>query len=114
MNTLGGKRLESIIDNEQEIAKVLINSSFYNSFMNEKRQLIQSPYITKKVVPVNKGFWNEKFENYNQIGDYYQNRGIDCNFSEKQEQCKREIVHYLQQDNHNKEKVKQLLHQIKH
>ncbi len=110
----GGKKLETIIDNEQEIAKVLINSSFYNSFMNKKRELIQSSYITGKVVPVNTSFWNEKFQNENQIGTYYQNMGIDCNFSKEQEQCKREILYYLKMVNYNKEKVKQLLRQIKH
>ncbi len=109
-----GKKLESVIDNKQEIEKVLINSCFYNSFISEERQLIQSPYITGKVVPVNTNFWNSKFQNYDQIADYYQNIGIDCNFSEKQKQCKREILYYLQQDNQDKVKVKELLHQIKH
>lgn len=110
----GDKKLESIIDNKQELAKVLVNSPFYNSFLNEKRQLIQSPYITGKIIPVNTNFWNKRFQNYNQIGDYYQNMGINCNFSEKQEQSKKEILYYLQKNSHNKEKVKQLLHQIKY
>lgn len=109
-----GKKLESIIDNREEIAKVLINSSFYNSFMDERRQLIQSSYITRKVVPVNIRFWHEKLKSYKQIEDYYQSMGIDCNFSEEQNQCKKEILYYLQQDNQEKEKVKELLHQIKH
>lgn len=110
----GGKKLESIIDNEREIEKVLINSSLYNAFINERRQLISSPYITGKVVPVNKKFWEEKFKDYNQIEDYYQNMGIDCNFSEEHKENKEEILYYLQQNNHDKGKVKQLLHQIKH
>ena len=110
----GDKKLESIIDNKQEIEKVLINSCFYNSFIREERQLIHSPYITGKVVPVNTSFWNSTFQNYDQIGDYYQNRGIDCNFSKEQNNVKGEILSYLQQDNQDKRKVKELLHQIKH
>lgn len=107
------KKLESIIDNTEEIANVLINNSFYNSFMDERRQLIQSSYITGKVVPVNRRFWHEKLKNYKQIEDYFQNKGIDCNFSEEQNKRKKEILYYLQQDNQEKEKVKKLLHQIK-
>lgn len=106
-----GKKLESIIDNKDELVKVLINSSLYTSFMNERRQLIQSSYITKKIIPVNTQFWREKFKNRKQIEDYYQNMEIDCNFS-FQNQCKKEILYYLQQD--NQEKAKELLRQIKH
>lgn len=106
-----GKKLESIIDNKDELVKVLINSSLYTSFMNERRQLIQSSYITKKIIPVNTQFWRKKFKNRKQIEDYYQNMEIDCNFS-FQNQCKKEILYYLQQD--NQEKAKELLRQIKH
>lgn len=109
-----GKKLESVIDNDDEIFKILINHSFYSAFINERRQLIQSPYITRKVVPVNMRFLNEKFQDENQIEYYYHNMGIDCDFSEYQNQSKKEILYYLQQDNPDKGKVKKLLQQIKH
>lgn len=110
----GWKKLSSIIDNEIEIEKVLKQSYFYHFFINERRQLIHSPYITGKVVPVNMRFLNSKFHNYSQIENYYQNMGIVCDFSESQEQCKKELLYYLNQDNQNKEKVKELLNQIKY
>lgn len=111
----GGKKLESIIDNEQEITKVLLSSSLYNSFMNERRQLIKSPYITGKAVPVSARFWDERFENTNELSDYYKNMGIDCNFSNEQQEYKKEILRYLYlDDDQSQEKAKQLLHQMKH
>lgn len=108
------KKLESIIDNRQEIARAIINSPFYKSFIDEKRQLIHSPYITGRVVPINIKFWDNELHNLSQIEAYYQNMGIDCNFSKEQKQCKEEIIYYLQQDNQDQEQIKKLLRQIKH
>lgn len=98
---------------EEQIKKVLLNSKLYSTFLRQYRELILSPFITKKIVPLNTEIFhyiNLEGEYEEQVNKYYQNLGIRCNFySKEHEEFKNEIIENMQGQNSNNETVRKLL-----
>lgn len=79
--------------------------------MNENGELIESPYITGKIIPVNMNFMSHKLKNDDEITKYYQSKGINCDFSKEQQEYKDELLYFIKKQ--EKVKVKSLLEKKK-
>ncbi len=111
-NLLKGSSLSSLT--EEELKQALLNSKFYTTFLNHHRELIKSPYITGKVIPVNMEFMSYGLKSFEKIREYYQNLGIRYEYSDEHEDFKKELINTMMKDNSNKEKVKKLLEEKKY
>lgn len=108
--------LASVINNEEAIKRVLLNCSYYNSFLQTSVDLIKTPYITGKIIAVNdrqlfreyKGRWNSS--------EYFKQFGLDADFSEKQKDFKNDLLSYAGLYNKEKDsdKIKSLLKERKY
>lgn len=105
--------LEQIINDNSKLKNAILSSSFYHAFINEKGTLIKSPYITGKIAPINMGYISKKLGNYNKIAEYYQNFGFNCDFTKEQEQLKKDLLYYLNQEKKDTEEIKHLLKERK-
>lgn len=90
----GIDNLDSIIDDEERIKDAIISSPFYGSFMSENGELIKSPYVTGKIIPVNMGFLSHELHgDFDQVASYYQDMGLNCIFSREQNEFKDELLY---------------------
>lgn len=100
--------------NDEQIEKVLLNSEIYSTYLKQYRKLILSPLITKKIIPLNLGFFHSVSGNLEEkINQYYQRLDVKCNFySKEHEELKKEIVRNLEDKSKNKEIVRKLLNKM--
>lgn len=95
--------------------KLLLNSEYYSTFLNQQRELVSSPYITGRVLPVNPEFLSyELNSNYDKIKEYYQNLGVRYEFSEEHREFKKELLNTINQGNQDQGKIKSLLESKKY
>lgn len=100
---------------DEEIKQALLNSEFYSTFLNQQRELVSSPYITGRVLPVNPEFLSYELKgNYDKIKEYYQNLGVRYEFSEEHREFKKELLNTINQGNQDQGKIKSLLESKKY
>ncbi len=105
--------VENLAELDDETLKsTLLGSRLYYTFLNQPRELIPSPYITNRILPVNRNFMS--YEIGNKLDEYYQGFGIKCDFSKEQREFKKELLYYLEPESQDKEKVKALLRERKY
>lgn len=106
--------LKSIIDDKEKIKMGILNSSFYNAFMNEHGDLINCPYITGRIFPLNMEYISKDLGNWNKVAEYYQSIGLRCEFSSEQNDFKDELLYQIDTPEQDKEKIKRLLKEKKY
>ena len=103
------ERLDSVIQSPQRLEDVLLSSSLYLLFLREKGELIKSPYLTGKVIPVNLRYISRNLGGFDKAAEYFQNQGFQCDFSLDHKDFKKELLYQLDCDTIDQEKVKSLL-----
>jgi len=95
---------------DKQIKQTLLHSEFYPTFLNQHHELVSSPYITGKILPLNMDFLRYGLHgNFDRIKEYYQNMGVRYEFSEEHREFKKELLNLISQSNQDKEKIKNLL-----
>lgn len=102
-------KLEDVVDNQERLKDLLVSSSLYRLFLQEKGDIVKSPYITGKIIPVNLRYLERTYGNWNKVSEYFQDEGFQCDFSEEQEEFKKELLSQVRQKEVDSEKVKTLL-----
>ena len=103
------------IDDREKLRKVLLDSSFYQAFINAKGELVKSPYITGKVIPVNNSYIRFKLHGWENSTDYFEQKGIRFDMSKEQMEFKKEFKSYIvNSQKKDKEKAKSLLKERKY
>jgi len=69
---------------------------------------------TKKIIPLNQSFICQNLCNDEQIIEYYQAMGIDCRISKEHKKFKDELVHCVQTEEKDKQKIKKILKEGKY
>jgi len=106
--------LSSLINETEIIKKGIEQSQFYLAFKQEKGEIIKTPYITKKIIPLNMDFISNNLRSDEKIIEYYQTMGIDCRISKEHNDFKTELVHCVRTDKKDKQKIKRLLKQARY
>lgn len=94
---------------EAEITPFLLNSGFYHGFLRQQCELVSSPYITGRFLPLNMSFIEYELGILDKIREYYQNLGIRCEFSSEHREFKEELLNSIRYDSQDKGKIKKLL-----
>ena len=102
--------LDSIINDKEKIKEILLDSNLYSSFLNENGQLIKTPYITGKIIPVNIGYISHEFRGWKNATEYFQSMDIRYDLSKEQNDFKEELIKSSQ----DKSIVKSLLKERKY
>ena len=109
------KNLFESIDDKEKLRKTLLDSPFYQTFINANGELVKSPYITGKVIPVNKSYIRFKLYGWENAIDYFGQMGIKFDISKEQIEFKKELKSYIKDvEKQDKEKVKALLKERKY
>lgn len=101
--------LDSIMADKEKLREAILRSNFYHAFQKENGELIKSPYITKRIVPVNTDYLYHELRTFGKIGEYYQEYNLNCDFSEEQSKFKDELLNIVKRKEQDKEKIKSLL-----
>lgn len=107
-----GFNLSSLTD--EEIMHVLLSKGFYSTFSNQQCELISSPFITGRIIPLSMVFLSDKLGNFNEISEYYQKLGIRYEFSKEHQNFKKELLNTIRYDSSDKENIKRLLKEKKY
>lgn len=107
---LGSSRL---FTNRNELLDKLVKSKLYTNFIEQECELVSTPYITNKIIPITSDFIS-RMRSFEKIAEYYQNLGIDCNFSKEQKDFKNELIYLTGKTPRDTEKVKKLLKEKKY
>lgn len=111
----GSNDLDSIILDPERVTDIIKHSPFYSTFMQEKGELLKSGYITKKIIPLNMRFLSRKFNEIEEMAEYYSAMGIDFRTSKEHENFKKELLYYCEKNNEeDKPKVMSLLKERKY
>lgn len=114
INYFRSSDLASLTDDNEKVKKGIEQSLFYLAFKQEKGEVIKTPYITKKIIPLNMNFISQNLRSQERIIEYYQAMGIDCRISKEHNEFKGELVYCVQTEEKDKQKVKSLLKQAKY
>jgi len=106
--------LSTLITDREKVKNAIEESLFYLTFMKEKGELVKTPYITKRIIPLNMGFISRNLRDYEKITEYYQRMGIDCRISSEHDDFKEELVYCVQNEEKNKQKIITLLKEGKY
>lgn len=93
----------------ERIKDILLSSNIYSLFLNKHSELLFSPYITRKTVPLNDHYIFSKFRTKEEINEYWQNYGITYENSKEKAEFKEELLYQVSRDDQDKDKIKKLL-----
>ena len=88
-----------IMEKKDKIEEFLLNSKFYEQFVNLSGEIIETPFITKSIIPVSSDDnpfelaekyepYGKRFKDYNEK-DYFKRQIIDCTIEDDKEGIKR-------------------------
>lgn len=106
--------LDSLINDEEKLKQAISISPLFLTFKHEDGEILKTPYITKKIIPLNIGFLSHELHEFEAAAEYYQNKGIDCRISDEHEKFKRELLRYVKDKDQDKQKIKSLLRDNKY
>ena len=93
----------------ERIKEILLSSNIYSLFLNQRSELLSSPYITGKTVPLNDQYIFSKFRTQEEISTYWQSFGITYETSKESLDFKEELLYQVSRVERDMTKIKKLL-----